>query len=261
MSLRDDAMTLEPTHIVFGGAFDPPHAAHVKCARAGLAAFPKATLIVVPGFQPAGASNQHKTPVAPFEARSSMCRLAFSSEATGATQDRIEISEVERDLPSPNYTINLLKHLQRRLEAAPTRQSGSLRARPAMLLGQDQMASFDRWHEPLEILKIADLIVCPRMHPATDSRPGLSAADESRATVKRLNIGIIEQKLDRNRGHKAAEVLQLAPPFGAIFVLDVPATPISSTAIRTATATNPHSSAASLPGAVANYIETNRLYR
>jgi nicotinate-nucleotide adenylyltransferase len=141
-----------PLLIVYGGAFDPPHQGHVDCLRLTAQRFLEATFLVAPAFDPAGAAGQHKRTKVSFSDRIRLCQLAFDAEKTGIEAHRLTVSPIEAELPSPNYTIQTL-------ESVASRNPG---VRLCFLVGQDQLESFHQWHRPLEILKIASLIVVKR---------------------------------------------------------------------------------------------------
>jgi nicotinate-nucleotide adenylyltransferase len=136
-----------PDLIVFGGAFDPPHAGHRAVAIAAATRYPAARILVLPSPSPAGASGRHKTPQATFDQRVAMCRLAF------AGLPAVEVSTLESELPPPNYTFATIALLRERY---PDR-------RLALLVGEDQLASFGHWRFPGKILASADLVVVPRV--------------------------------------------------------------------------------------------------
>jgi nicotinate-nucleotide adenylyltransferase len=135
-------------NIVYGGAFDPPHAGHVDAARRALERFPAATLTVMPSPAPAVAgSSSAKAPSASFEDRVAMTRLAF------APLPRARVSRLEAELPAPNYTVNTLRAL-----AADGEPLG-------LLIGGDQVESFTRWRDWQEILKLATVVAIGRNGP------------------------------------------------------------------------------------------------
>lgn len=133
--------------VVYGGSFDPPHAGHVESAKAALARFPEARLVVTPAPAPAGAAGAHKHPTAPFTARLELCRLAFAS-----LEGKVEVSDIEATLPRPNFTVTTLKTFKNRF----------LKTALGFLMGQDQWESLGLWRDPDEIARLARLIVVPR---------------------------------------------------------------------------------------------------
>ncbi len=148
----------DPNFIVYGGAFDPPHAAHVDCVRRALARFPAARVLVMPAAAPAVAGSvAPKAAVASFEDRAAMTALAFAPLGP-----RVALSHLEAELPAPNYTVNTLRALRTRFPEA----------RLGLLLGADQLASFSRWRDPQDILRLATLIAVGR--DGADPEPGFS---------------------------------------------------------------------------------------
>ena len=133
--------------LLFGGSFDPPHAAHTALAAAARDALAKrldaaVALLVVPA-----ARSPHKAdPPAADHHRVAMLDLAIA----GIPRAAIWTDELDR--PPPSYF-------------ADTAARASVLAgdRPVyFLIGTDQAAAFHRWHEPRAILAAATPIVIPR---------------------------------------------------------------------------------------------------
>jgi len=154
---------------IFGGAFDPPHAAHAAVARAALRQVRLDRIVWVPTYSP-----PHKSgPVASFADRCAMVR-AMIGEQEGATGDgqppAFEVSEVEASLAPPSYTLHTL-HALKRLYPDPSHDW-------VLILGADNAVTFSRWHHPDEVLALASLAVYPRAgfpldasHPQTEGLP------------------------------------------------------------------------------------------
>jgi nicotinate (nicotinamide) nucleotide adenylyltransferase len=146
--MQDNPLT--PKVIVYGGAFDPPHQGHVDCITNALSAFPDSIILVIPANTPAGASGEHKSPSLSFNQRLELCQLAFLK-----ISDRVEVSTLESELPSPNFTIRTLAHLSKIYSPQ----------RLGFLMGQDQLKNFHLWSKPKEILNLASLVVVKRDSP------------------------------------------------------------------------------------------------
>ena len=132
---------------VFGGAFDPPHQAHVALAQAALTQLDLDVLHVVPTGQ-----AWHKArPLSAAAHRLNMARLAFEGQPKLFVDDR----EVQR--AGPTFTIDTLTALQ-------AENSG---AQLFLIMGADQFAAFRQWHRWQEILKIA--IICIAERPTSAS--------------------------------------------------------------------------------------------
>jgi nicotinate-nucleotide adenylyltransferase len=127
---------------VFGGAFDPPHNAHVALARSAIAQLALDELRVVPTGQ-----AWHKSrPLSPATDRLAMAGLAFG-ELPGAVLDDREIRRA-----GPSYTLDTLRELQQERPGAQL----------LLILGADQAAALPSWNGWQEILSIAIVSVAQR---------------------------------------------------------------------------------------------------
>ncbi|MDB5884781.1 MAG: nicotinate-nucleotide adenylyltransferase [Polaromonas sp.] len=142
MGLNTDSAN-PPTRLgVFGGAFDPPHHAHVALARAAIAQFDLDALHVIPTGQ---AWHKARALSAP-EHRLAMTRLAFD----GMQAVRVDARELQR--AGPTFTIDTLKALQ-------VENPG---CQLYLFIGTDQFAAFKQWHKWDEILEIAIICIAGR---------------------------------------------------------------------------------------------------
>ena len=131
---------------IFGGAFDPPHKAHVALAAAALEQFDLQKLHVIPTGQ---AWHKARTLTAP-EHRLAMARLAFGNMA------RVVVDPRELQRPGPTFTIDTLNALQ---AENPSCQL-------CLFIGADQFASFGQWHDLSKILDIAIICIADRAESA-----------------------------------------------------------------------------------------------
>ncbi|MEO0717077.1 MAG: nicotinate-nicotinamide nucleotide adenylyltransferase [Planctomycetota bacterium] len=133
--------------LLFGGSFDPPHAAHTALAAAARDALAeRLDSAVALLFIPAARSPHKPNPPASDHHRQAMLDLAV----VGIPRAAIWTDELDR--PPPSYF-------------ADTAARASVLAgdRPVyFLIGTDQAAAFHRWHEPRAILAAATPIVIPR---------------------------------------------------------------------------------------------------
>ena len=127
---------------VFGGAFDPPHNAHVALARAALEQFELDTLYIIPTGQ---AWHKARALSAP-EHRLAMTRLAFENVSRVVVDDR----ELQRT--GPTFTIDTLQALQ----------ADNPQAQLYLFIGADQFAAFRQWHKWQQILEIAIICIADR---------------------------------------------------------------------------------------------------
>ena len=132
-----------PITLVFGGSFDPPHAAHARIASLAADAIGASNILVIP----AGVNPQRRdAPPAAPEHRLAMARLAFAGEPRAVIDDR----EIRR--PGPSFTVDTLEELARE------RPHERLR----LLIGGDQALNFATWRRPDRIEALAEPVVVPR---------------------------------------------------------------------------------------------------
>jgi nicotinate-nucleotide adenylyltransferase len=117
-----------------------------------------------------------------FEARLAMVRLAF------AGLPQVLVSEVERTLPTPSYTLNTLRRLQSDLPAARLR----------LVVGTDILAELPHWHQVEEVKKLAPLLVFRRRGTSSGDGieaelPEVSSSDVRQLLLRRLEPGVAER--------------------------------------------------------------------
>jgi nicotinate-nucleotide adenylyltransferase len=81
-----------------------------------------------------------------FQHRLTMTRIAFEHLPT------VEVSDIERELPAPNYTLHTLHALQRRHPEWQLR----------LMVGSDVVAQRDKWHFFDEVMALAPALVLAR---------------------------------------------------------------------------------------------------
>ncbi len=129
---------------VLGGAFDPPHVAHVTLAKTALAELQLDELRVLPTGQ-----AWHKTRVlSPAPHRLAMTQLAFAE----LPQVVVDAREIERT--GPSYTVDTLREFK---ALWPT-------AELFLILGEDQAHALPSWHDWQEILELAIICVATRAY-------------------------------------------------------------------------------------------------
>lgn len=125
----------------FGGSFDPPHVGHVLAAAYALCTAPIDRVL----FVPVRGHALHK-PLSAFEHRVAMTELAAAGVA-GA-----EVSRIEAELPTPNFTLNTLHELQRR------HPDWQLR----LMIGSDVFAQREKWQAFDEVVQLAPPLLLAR---------------------------------------------------------------------------------------------------
>ena len=129
---------------LFGGSFDPPHAAHVALVKAAVSQLALDELRVLPTGQ---AWHKSRT-LSAAEHRLAMAELAFA----GVERVRVDPREILR--AGPSYTVDTLREI--RLE-----QPG---AELFLVIGEDQARSLTTWHDWEEIPKLAIICVAARAY-------------------------------------------------------------------------------------------------
>lgn len=169
---------------VYGGSFDPIHAGHAAMARyvAENAGLDRVMMLVSP-------LNPLKTGAPPMFSDEE--RLSMAREAMKGT-DRVEVSGFEMDLPRPSYTLQTLEALSKTFPDDDF----------SLVIGADNLLSFNRWKEPEKLLRRFGLIVYPR--------PGVNLTREM--------ISGIEN--------------EYGSPGKIVYLADAPVTDISSTSLR-----------------------------
>ncbi len=127
---------------VFGGTFDPPHAAHVMVAAYVLAVAEVDRMLVIPSLE----HPLDKEACTPFEHRHRMCELAF------ADLRRVEVSRIEEELGGRSYTLRTIEELGRRIPGATFR----------LVIGTDILGEIDRWHAFDRVAELAPPLVVGR---------------------------------------------------------------------------------------------------
>lgn len=127
---------------VFGGAFDPPHVAHVALARTAIEQLRLDVLFVIP----TGEAWHKSRPLTPAVHRLEMAHLAF------AELDCVVVDPRETLRTGPSYTADTLLELRTEFPLAQF----------FLVLGEDQAQALASWHRIGEIPEIATICVAER---------------------------------------------------------------------------------------------------
>ncbi len=186
-----------------GGAFDPIHFGHLVMAEQARQSLALDGVFFVPGFKP---PHRNQAPAASFEDRLAMVRLAIEGN------EYFSAGEIEKEIHGPGYTYALLNLLKEKFPGVAW----------TLLLGADNLAIFDSWYRPEEVM--------------------------TSVTVAVANRTGFEPLASQNRWASRVRMFQM-PPIG-----------ISSTIIRQAVKDG-QSIQYLLPEDVRSYILDKRLYR
>ncbi len=123
---------------VYGGAFDPPHISHILTAKALIRERNYDNLILLPSHNP-----PHKNLSASDSDRIKMLQLV--------ADDKMIVSDLEIKRCGIGYTVDYLPEIIKiygdNIE---------------YIIGGDSFLNFDKWHKPLEILKLVPILVVAR---------------------------------------------------------------------------------------------------
>ena len=140
---------------IYGGAFDPPHLAHLAIARAAWVQFQLDQLRVIP----TGSAWHKNRPLTASLHRLAMAHLAFDDIHRVVVDPR----EIQRD--GPTFTIDTLSELKVEYPNALF----------YLFVGQDQAQAFTTWHRWEAILDIATLVVAQRPDGSSADNPADTA--------------------------------------------------------------------------------------
>jgi nicotinate-nucleotide adenylyltransferase len=134
---------------VFGGSFDPPHLAHLALARVARDALALDEVLWLPAGRPWQKGGRTQ---ASGVQRAEMVRLLIDGEH-GFTVDPRELHR-----PGPSYTADTLRELAEQYPGAAL----------FLVIGADQLARLDSWHDADAIVRLATLAVAAREGQAAE---------------------------------------------------------------------------------------------
>lgn len=128
---------------LFGGTFDPPHIGHMIVAQDVVERLGLDRLFLIPAGTPPHKQDQTVSPAA----------IRFEMVQSIAAGNRaLAVSGIELERNGPSYTVDTLRYFR---DLHP-------RAEIFFVLGADQAAAFDTWHEPEAVASLATLVVLAR---------------------------------------------------------------------------------------------------
>lgn len=214
---------------ILGGSFNPLHISHAMLADTIIKELHYDKVLFVPTcIPPHKEINGGANPVQRME----MVR-AFCNSVSGNIYE-LEPCEVERG--GISYTVDTVKYIIGKYK-------NSLTGKPALLMGEDTAAEFDKWKNPDEIAKLCDIVIVPR-YPDYFGVLKTTYSNQPSGQYE----GNYKVKFDKNSFKYDCKVLEL------------PLLPLSSTEIRGRIASG-KSFQYLVPSAVYDYIIEKSLYK
>lgn len=184
---------------VFGGAFDPPHMAHVALAKAAVEQLGLHQLRVLPTGQ-----AWHKArELSAAEHRLAMAREAFAVVPRAFVDDR----ELRR--AGPTYTIDTLRQFKAEFPGMEL----------MLVIGADQAEALRSWRESDQILQLATVAVAARARPDPGAPPfDTSSLPGARFAAVELPPMPVSATQVRALVAAAQEIGHLVPPGVASYI-------------------------------------------
>ncbi len=128
---------------LMGGIFDPVHNGHLLLAESAASAFDLAGVLFVVSNNP---PHREQKPVVSFDTRMKMVDAAIDGN------DRFCLSDIEKKLAIPSYTLNIIDALRNEFPGVNWH----------LILGADNIAVFDTWYQPDVLVEKVKIIVAER---------------------------------------------------------------------------------------------------
>ena len=134
--------------LFFGGTFNPPHCGHANIISYVSEHLEFKHIYIVPAFYP---PHKEEADQIDFGQRMEMTRITFSPEKFSA---KIEVSDLEKNLPVPSYTYRSLKYLK---DLHP-------QSKIFVLTGMDMYQNLEKWKNFEELRSNYNFIVLKRQN-------------------------------------------------------------------------------------------------
>jgi nicotinate-nucleotide adenylyltransferase len=128
---------------LFGGTFDPIHAAHLKIAEEAVKRFELDEVVFVPAANP---PHKDAAGLTPYKDRFRMVELACAPYA------KFTVSRMEEG-PERSYTVDTLERFRKELSASD---------RVFFLIGSDAFDELETWKRWQDVVKLTEFIVVGR---------------------------------------------------------------------------------------------------
>lgn len=168
---------------VFGGAFDPPHAAHLALAQVAIDTLALDELRIVP----TGLAWHKVRVLTDARHRLAMTELAF------AAVPQVVVDPRETQRAGPSYTVDTLRELKAQYPQVDL----------FLIVGEDQASALPAWHAWEEILRLAIICVAERADNM-GSQPRFVAPKAHEFRFRRLSMPALPISATHIRAQVAA---------------------------------------------------------
>ena len=190
-----------PSLGILGGTFNPPHVAHLVCARAALEQLGLDRVALLPVAAP-----PHKPlPDDPGpEVRLELCRRAAAGD------EGLEVSDIEVRRGGASYTVATLEELHAK------RPEDEL----TFIAGGDMAASLPEWREPERVLELARFAVAEREGAEREEIERLTAGLRGHERIVFFDMPRLDVSSSDVRARVAAgrPIDDLVPPAVAAYI-------------------------------------------
>jgi nicotinate-nucleotide adenylyltransferase len=213
---------------IYGGTFDPVHAAHLAIARRVLELFDIDEFLFVPAWL-----APHKMD---REVSRALHRYAMLALATQA-DERLYVSTFELDAPGRQFTVDTLAYFRARFGES---------AEIFFVMGADSWLEITTWREWRRLMSLANLIVV--------TRPGYEITITQVGPEVAQNVVDLRKPASKNPGTAGAGSRK-------VFLTDAVMLEVSASEIRRAASDDGEKLDRLVPPEVAEYIRKYQLYR
>lgn len=172
---------------ILGGLFDPIHTGHIGISHFAMRRLNLEKVLFIPTYEP-----PHKEKFSSYDDRKNMVQLAIG-DIPG-----FELSEVEKEIEGPSYSVNTLKKLH---EIYPEYEI-------YFIIGSDNLGKMEEWHRPEKIFDLAHVVMANR---PGDDRPEQSRFEERMIKIKMPPMDISSTEI-RNMVREGKAIDKFVPP-------------------------------------------------